>query len=99
MEALVRWSWPGNVRELENFVERSVILSPGSVLRAPVAELRDDAPDTGGNSRLDSVERDHILRIYRQTGGVTSAAAHRLGVPRATLTAMMKRFGISSSDL
>jgi formate hydrogenlyase transcriptional activator len=30
MQALVNWPWPGNVRELENFIERSVILSPGS---------------------------------------------------------------------
>src|SRR3954453_627616 len=39
MDALVRYRWPGNVRELQNFVERAVILSPHSVLRAPVAEL------------------------------------------------------------
>jgi formate hydrogenlyase transcriptional activator len=39
MEILTQWEWPGNIRELENFVERSVILTPGSVLRAPLAEL------------------------------------------------------------
>ena len=43
MPALVSWPWPGNVRELENFIERSVILSPGPTLRAPLAELRADA--------------------------------------------------------
>ena len=47
MKELVSWSWPGNVRELENFIERSVILSPGSSLRAPVAELEAD-PATAG---------------------------------------------------
>jgi transcriptional regulator with GAF, ATPase, and Fis domain len=30
MEALRSYSWPGNVRELQNFIERTVILSPGS---------------------------------------------------------------------
>ena len=40
MEMLVRWDWPGNIRELENFVERSVILTSGSVLQAPLSELR-----------------------------------------------------------
>ncbi len=35
MQALMSWPWPGNVRELENFMERSVILSRGSTLRAP----------------------------------------------------------------
>ncbi len=39
MDALVRYRWPGNVRELQNFIERAVILSPHSVLRAPIAEL------------------------------------------------------------
>src|SRR5262249_2988964 len=34
MEALMRYPWPGNVRELQNFIERAVILSPQSVLRA-----------------------------------------------------------------
>jgi formate hydrogenlyase transcriptional activator len=99
MKALVAWSWPGNVRELENFIERSVILSRGPGLRAPLAELRADAPDAGGNSTLENVERDHILRIFRETGGVISAAANRLGVPRTTLNAMMKKLGISRSDL
>src|SRR5580693_496344 len=39
MDALVRYRWPGNVRELQNFIERAVILSPHSVLRAPIGEL------------------------------------------------------------
>src|SRR5215471_9981380 len=39
MDALVRYRWPGNIRELQNFIERAVILSTHSVLRAPVAEL------------------------------------------------------------
>src|ERR1700680_4419571 len=38
--AAVAWhSWPGNVRELQNFIERSVILSTGGVLRGPLPEL------------------------------------------------------------
>ena len=32
VDALMGWEWPGNVRELENFIERSVILTQGSVL-------------------------------------------------------------------
>ena len=41
MKALKNWPWPGNVRELENFIERAVILTCGSELQAPVAELGD----------------------------------------------------------
>jgi formate hydrogenlyase transcriptional activator len=99
MRALVRWPWPGNVRELENFIERSVIVSRGPSLRAPLAELRTGEGEHGSGSTLSEVERDYILRIFRETGGVVSTTATRLGMPRTTLNAMMKKLGISRSDL
>jgi formate hydrogenlyase transcriptional activator len=99
MRALVDWPWPGNVRELENFIERSVILSRGSTLRAPLAELRAVAGGTIGSSTLEELERDYIIRVFRESGGVISEAATRLGVPRTTLNAMMKKLGISRRDL
>jgi len=99
MRALVNWPWPGNVRELENFIERSVILSRGPNLRAPLGELRANVEEPGGSSTLEEMERNHILRVFRETGGVVSSAATRLGVPRTTLNAMMKKLGISRGDL
>lgn len=39
MDALLSWNWPGNVRELENFIERSVILSNGPILKVPIKEI------------------------------------------------------------
>jgi formate hydrogenlyase transcriptional activator len=99
MRVLASWPWPGNVRELENFIERAVILSPGPNLRAPLAELRAGALETVGASTLEEVERDYILRVFQETSGVVSAAATRLGVPRTTLNAMMKRLRISRGDL
>ena len=99
MRALVSWSWPGNVRELENFIERAVILSRGPNLRAPLAEIRADALEPAGNSTLEQVEREHIVRVLRETGGVVSKAATRLGMPRTTLNALMRKLGISRKDL
>src|SRR6202167_840131 len=99
MKALVNWSWPGNVRELENFIERSVILSSGPSLRAPVGELIAASMETSAGSTLEEVEREYILRVFRESGGVVSATATRLGVPRTTLNAMMKKLGVSRSDL
>jgi transcriptional regulator with GAF, ATPase, and Fis domain len=98
MRALVSWSWPGNVRELENFIERSVILSRGPTLRAPLAEIRADAVEAAGGT-LAEIEREYIIRVLRETGGVVSAAATRLGMPRTTLNAMMRKLGISRKDL
>jgi formate hydrogenlyase transcriptional activator len=99
MRALENWSWPGNVRELENFIERSVILSSGTSLRAPLAEIRGDAPEPGGGATLEEVERDHIIRVFRESDGVVTTAASRLGLHRTTLNAMMKKLGISRKDL
>jgi formate hydrogenlyase transcriptional activator len=99
MKALESWSWPGNVRELENFIERSVILSRGSSLSAPLSELRADTPEADGDSTLDHMERNHILHVFRETGGVISVAADRLGIPRTTLHSLMKKLGISRNNL
>ncbi len=98
MRVLMNWPWPGNVRELENFIERAVILSRGSALRAPLVELRADVVETAGGTLAD-IEREYIIRILRETGGVISAAATRLGVPRTTLNAIMRKLEISRQDL
>jgi formate hydrogenlyase transcriptional activator len=99
MRALVSWSWPGNVRELENFIERAVILSRGPDLRVPLAEIRADAAEPVSSNTLEQVEREHIVRVLRETGGVVSTAATRLGLPRTTLNAMMRKLGISRKEL
>ena len=98
MQALVSWPWPGNVRELENFIERSVILSRGPALRAPLAEIRPDALEAAGDTTLARMQREHIVQVLRETGGVVSKAAARLGLPRTTLNAMMRKLSISRKD-
>ena len=40
MHVLTKSDWPGNVRELANFIERAVILTRGTSLDVPLAELR-----------------------------------------------------------
>jgi formate hydrogenlyase transcriptional activator len=102
MSALINWHWPGNVRELENFIERSVILSDGTVLRAPLAELEIEMVQGGASDfTLDTAEREHILGILRETGGLLSGptgAAHRLGLKRTTLQSKMIRLRIIRTD-
>jgi formate hydrogenlyase transcriptional activator len=105
MTALTRYSWPGNIRELQNFIERAVILSRGAVLEVPLAELKQNgktATEQNGNSTLEAVEREHILRVLRETNwviGGAAGAAVRLGVPRTTLNNKMQRLGISRPRL
>ena len=102
MKALTKWSWPGNVRELENFVERAVILTNGPVLRIPFAELEVAAlGPSDGDSTLEATEREHILRVLRETKGLIAGpkgAATRLGLKRTTLNSKLKKLGIERSD-
>ncbi len=102
MRALTRWHWPGNVRELENFIERSVILSRGSVLNVPVSELKELAPSGDGHVTLEESERGHILKILRETKGVLggpNGAASRLGLKRTTLQSKLKKLGIGRHSI
>jgi PAS domain S-box-containing protein len=99
MRAMVNWPWRGNVRELDNFIERSVLLSRGPNLRALLAELQVETAGGASTATLAEVEREYILRVFRETGGVISTTAMRLGIPRTTLNALMKKLGISRSDL
>jgi formate hydrogenlyase transcriptional activator len=100
MEALTNWNWPGNVRELENLMERSVILTRGSVLHVPLAELGNggEAVAPAALTTLEEAERAHILRALREAkwvvGGPAGAAA-RLGLKRTTLQSRMQKLGIA----
>jgi formate hydrogenlyase transcriptional activator len=99
MRALTGWHWPGNVRELENFIERSVILSGGANLRAPLDEIKEGTTEDSGGATLEQVEREHIVRVLQESDGVVTKAATRLGLHRTTLNAMMRKLGISRKDL
>jgi formate hydrogenlyase transcriptional activator len=101
MAALVSYNWPGNIRELQNLVERGVILSRGSSLEIPLTELKRSTRSNAAantSTTLESVERDHILRVLSETrwviGGPGGAAA-RLGMNRTTLNHRMRKLGIS----
>ena len=98
MATMIEYSWPGNIRELQNFVERSVILSLGTVLRPPLQELKASARNAAGKVRtLADAEREVIQEALRSTdwviGGENGAAA-RLDVKRTTLLYKMRRLGI-----
>ncbi len=97
MDALVRYPWPGNVRELQNFIERALILSPQSTLRAPTSELEPLQPYKESNAPMNGlaeVERDHILRALEASNWVISAAAASLRMKRTSLVYRMKKLRI-----
>ncbi len=101
MEAMLNYDWPGNIRELQNFMERGVILSTGTVFEPPFTpSRRETRPLPVGRKTLEDAMREHILHALDQTkwvlGGRQGTAAY-LGVARTTLIAKMRRLGIESS--
>jgi formate hydrogenlyase transcriptional activator len=98
MTAIEKYSWPGNIRELQNFIERSVILTRGAELQAPIAELTKSEPQVDDIRTLEDANRAHIKAMLGETnwvvGGPNGAAA-RLGMHRTTLIARMQKLGIS----
>jgi two-component system response regulator HydG len=88
---LMSATWPGNVRELRNCLERACMLADAPILSerdmvmalpSTAPEPPEDRPALGAD--LDSVEREHILRVLQHERS-KAAAARRLGISRRTL--------------
>lgn len=97
LKKLSTWHWPGNIRELENFVERAVILTRGTALEVPVAELKRMGTAAPMLRPQESNEREEILRVLKDTNGRVAGphgAATRMGIKRTTLISRMKKLGI-----
>jgi len=99
VERLSTMDWPGNVRELENTIYRLAIFAHvGQITTSDLAGLARSgagaavavlAPD-----RLVEMEREHIVRVLKETHGNKSEAARRLGIERKTLYNKVLRLGI-----
>ncbi len=101
MEFFEGHDWPGNIRELRNFVERAVVLSPGSTLRPAFTELKHFTKRESSTAcrTLAAAQRDHILEVLEQTKwliGGQNGAAVQLGLPRTTLIHRMRKLGIET---
>ena len=97
MRKLSSWHWPGNIRELENFIERSVILTHGTALQAPISELSSNGRTVPVMDTREANERDEIVRILKITNGRVAGpegAAARMDIKRTTLISRMKKLGI-----
>jgi transcriptional regulator with GAF, ATPase, and Fis domain len=103
MRVLQDHHWPGNIRELENVIQRAIILSSGGVISINdvcLSSLTDPAGQTGsvgGETTLQSVERDHILRVLASTSWRIEGprgAARALGLKPSTLRSRLQKLSI-----
>jgi formate hydrogenlyase transcriptional activator len=98
VEVLKANDWPGNIRELQNFIERAMLFSPGSVLRLP-PDLKQLKRSESASLTLADADREHILETLEQADwliGGRKGAANRLGLPRTTLLYKMRKLGIET---
>jgi DNA-binding NtrC family response regulator len=95
--------WPGNVRELRNVIERAVLLSASTTIRADDLALQCAVPaELGGAgssptelpAALDASERDRIAQALVACGGNQSRAAESLGIPRRTFVRKLAELGL-----
>ena len=103
VEVLKAHDWPGNIRELQNFIERAVLFSPGSVLRLPL-DLKQTVKQSSESAArtLADADREHILETLNQTDwliGGQDGAANRLGLPRTTLFTRCENLGFETRRL
>jgi formate hydrogenlyase transcriptional activator len=97
MKKLSSWHWPGNIRELENFIERSVILTHGTALQAPISELGNSGRTAPLAGTREANEREEIVRVLKTSNGRVAGpngAAARMGLKRTTLIARMNKLGV-----
>jgi len=96
IEALTKYDWPGNIRELQHIIERSVILTSGRVLHVAIPQSMQTGVMQSGLVD-EATDREQVLRALVESGGKvggTRGAAARLGMPRTTLQARMKKLNI-----
>jgi formate hydrogenlyase transcriptional activator len=100
MAVLKARDWPRDSLELQNFIERAVLFSPGSVLRLPLDPKQTVTQNPESVARtLANADRGYILETVKQTDwmiGGQDGAANRLGLPRTTLIYKMRKLGIES---
>ena len=95
LKVLTRYRWPGNVRELRNMVERLGVMGAGEEITAEevVLHLPSSTPEAeGALPPLDIVERRHIFKVLKHTGGNRTQAAKVLGVDPKTLYNKLKGY-------
>jgi len=97
LKILVEYPWPGNVRELQNLVHRTLLISKKDIVGPEDLPTDLTADSRASGSRLEDVEREHILKVLKEAGGQRGKAAEVLGIDPKTLYRKLLSYGIGES--
>ena len=97
IERAAAHDWPGNVRELENVIERSLIMSGGTLLDGSDVFSSSAKAVSSTGETLEAMERAYILRVLEGAGWQIEGergAARILGLNPSTLRGRLRKLGI-----
>ena len=102
-QRLMQYSFPGNVRELENIIAAAVLLEKSNTLSltATLNLLPYDGPERRKNVELltlEELEKRHIEKVLRLTGGNRPKAAKILGVNVSTVYRKIEKYNLERQD-
>lgn len=106
MQVLMQYKWPGNVRELRNIIQRLGVskneetITPKDVMKYlteyyylnPVPKSEDKV--FTNTITLDSLEKQHIIKILKEVNYNMTNASKELGITRTTLYNKLKKYRI-----
>ncbi len=98
MNKLEEYHFPGNVRELQYAIERAVIMMDTEVLNAkdlmfsPIESYSETTQVK--DLKLDTVEKNTILKVIEKNNGNISKSAKELGITRTSLYRRLNKYGL-----
>lgn len=108
---LLNCHWPGNIRQLVNVLDRASVLADNDMItiddlpseivdgpNEPVEGFRPAAGRTHDTSRLDEIEKAHIVEILEREKGNKAKAARALGIHRRKLYRLLERYDLHKPD-
>lgn len=105
LQKLMAYHWPGNIRELRYVIERSVLLSRGTVLNVDDIELEDEGEGAESLSFraaktqvVERFERQLIQRLLITHEGNVARAARAAGKNRRAFFELMRKYSIDAAE-
>jgi two-component system, NtrC family, response regulator HydG len=105
MTELVEYDWPGNIRELEHLIERTILLTEGTVMNHITIPHQNQTSTLPVEKQIKSMvenEFDNIIAALKKCGGKISGrggAAELLNINVSTLNSKMKKLGIEKERI